>query len=166
MLLGRLVKFYLFPVLISVLIWSCKSQEQVRRYDNPTAQILQGVAIPAGKKLFFTSGIVAPVLDSTSSDPYKRYGDTYTQSVNTMKRIEEILNKAGLGLKDVVFLRIYIAPDPNKNKEFDFAAWFRAYQVFFNNAQNPVKVARTTLGTAALARPELLVEIEAVAVYP
>ncbi|GAB4112256.1 MAG: RidA family protein [Thermoflexibacter sp.] len=163
---AKYVELGLLYLLISILLWSCKSQEQVKRYDNPTAQILQGVEIPAGKKLFFTSGIVAPVLDSTSTDPYKRYGDTYTQSINTMKRIEDILVKAGLGLKDVVFLRIYIAPDPNKNKEFDFAAWFRAYQVFFNNAQNPVKVARTTLGTAALARPELLVEIEAVAVYP
>ncbi|MCU0392029.1 MAG: RidA family protein [Thermoflexibacter sp.] len=147
-------------------LFSCKPQEQVKRYDNSSSQILQGVEIPANKKLFFSSGIVAPVLDSTSNDTYKRYGDTYTQSINTLKRIEDILKKAGLGLKDVVFLKIYIAPDPNKNKDFDFAAWFRAYQVFFNNPQNPVKVARTTLGTAALARPELLVEIEAIAVYP
>jgi enamine deaminase RidA (YjgF/YER057c/UK114 family) len=160
------IYFLFFVFVISISLFSCKSQEQIKRYDNPTSQILQGVEIPTGKKFFLTSGIVAPVLDSTSSDIYKSYGDTYTQSVNTLKRIEDILKKAGLGLKDVIFLRIYIAPDPNKNKEFDFAAWFKAYQVFFNNPQNPVKVARTTLGTAALARPELLVEIEAVAVYP
>ena len=147
------------------LVSSCKMQEQVKRYDNGSSAILQGVEIPAGKKLFFTSGIVAPILDSTATDTYKRYGDTYTQSVNTLKRIEGILKNAGIGMKDVVFMRIYVAPDPNKNKAFDFEAWFKAYQVYFNNPQNPVKVARTTLGTAALARPELLIEIEAFAVY-
>ncbi len=152
--------------LLIFLLASCKNQEQVKRYDNPSAAILQGVEIPAGKKLFFTSGMVAPVLDSTSTDVYKRYGDTYTQSINTLKRIEELLKKAGLGMKDIVFMRIYVAPDPNKDKTFDFAAWFKAYQVFFNNPQNPVKVARTTLGTAALVRPEMLIEIEAIAVYP
>jgi enamine deaminase RidA (YjgF/YER057c/UK114 family) len=153
-------------IIFTLLIVSCKNQVQVKRYDNPTAAILQGVEIPAGKKLFFTSGMVAPVLDSTTTDAYKRYGDTYTQSINTLKRIEDLLKKAGLGMKDVVFMRIYVAPDPNKNKEFDFGAWFKAYQVFFNNPQNPTKVARTTLGTAALVRPEILIEIEAIAVYP
>jgi enamine deaminase RidA (YjgF/YER057c/UK114 family) len=157
---------YIFMGLFAIfLIPACKTQEQVRRYDNGSSAILQGVSIPAEKKLFFTSGIVAPVLDSTATDTYKRYGDTYTQSVNTLKRIEGILKNAGLGMKDVVFMRIYVAPDPNKNKSFDFDAWFKAYQVYFNNPLNPVKVARTTLGTAALARPELLIEVEAVAVY-
>lgn len=155
----------LFNLLLISCLSSCKTQEQIKRYDNGSSAILQGLEIPAGKKLFFTSGIVAPVLDSTATDTYKRYGDTYTQSVNTLKRIEGILKNAGLGMKDVVFMRIYVAPDPNKNRAFDFEAWLKAYQVYFNNPQNPVKVARTTLGTAALARPELLIEIEAIAVY-
>ena len=95
-----------------------------------------------------------------------RYGDTYTQSKGVLSKIEGILKEAGLGLKDVVYLGVFIAPDPNKNNEIDFDAWFNAYGEFFNNEQNPVKVARTTLGVAALARPYLLIEVEAIAVYP
>jgi enamine deaminase RidA (YjgF/YER057c/UK114 family) len=139
---------------------------QVQRYDNPDSQILKGVRIPSNVQLFFTSGIVAPVLDKHSDDPYQRYGDTYTQSINTLQRIADILAEAGLRMEDVVQLRIYLAPDPKLDNTFDFEGWFRAYPQFFNNADNPNKVARTTLAVAALARPDLLVEIEAVAVYP
>jgi enamine deaminase RidA (YjgF/YER057c/UK114 family) len=162
-----------FPLLIIALLvigtsesWAQKPK-QVKRYDNPKAQILHGVAIPADKALFFTSGIVAPILDSTAEEgSVKRYGDTYTQSINTLKRIENILKDAGLTMQDVVFLRIYLAPDATKNNQIDFEAWFRAYPQFFMNEENPHKVARTTVGVAALARTGLLVEIEAVAVYP
>ncbi|WP_299455260.1 RidA family protein [uncultured Microscilla sp.] len=141
---------------------------QVKRYDNPTSSILQGVAIPKGKKTFLTSGLVAPLLDSTAAktDAHKRRGDTYTQSIHTLKRIEKILQEAGLEMKDVVYLRVYIAPDTQNNQEPDFDAWFKAYNKFFNNAQNPTKVARTTLGVYRLARPDILVEVEAVAIYP
>ncbi len=157
---------FLFALSFIFLISCQASQQVVRHGGNSNSQILQGVEIPKGKKLFFTSGLVAPVLDSTSNIIYERYGDTYTQSVNTLQRIEEVLKNAGLKMQDVIFLRIYIAPDPSKDNTIDFEAWFKAYNVYFNNAQNPNKVARTTLGVAALARPALLVEIEAVAVYP
>lgn len=160
-------KKYFLLSLFPVFLFSCQVSQQVVRYSNdPNSQILQGVEVPKGKKLFFTSGLVAPQLDSINANIYAPYGDTYTQSVNTLRRIEGVLKNAGLGMQDVIFLRIFIAPDPNKDNSIDFEAWFKAYNVYFNNAQNPNKVARTTLGVAALARPGLLVEIEAVAVYP
>lgn len=145
--------------------------EEVKRYDNPSSSILRGVAIPKGKKLFYTSGLVAPLIDSTAdvNDAHKRRGITYTQSINTLTRIRKLLKEAGLQMKDVVYLRVYIAPDTQKGKgtEPDFDAWFKAYGEFFNNEKiNPVKVARTTLGVYHLARPDILIEIEAVAAYP
>ncbi len=162
-----MMKTHFLLITSFIFLTACQPSQQVVRYgDNSTSQILQGVAMPTTKKLFLTSGLVAPLLDSISTNAYQRYGDTYTQSINALKRIESLLKEAGLGMKEVVFLRIFIAPDPNKNNTIDFEAWFKAYNVYFNNAQNPNKVARTTLGVAALARPGLLVEIEAVAVYP
>jgi enamine deaminase RidA (YjgF/YER057c/UK114 family) len=137
----------------------------VQRFDNPDAQILRGVRVPANQTYFYTSGIVAAPME-TPTDTLNPYGDTYTQSLSTLRRIETILSDAQLQMKDVIFLRIYLVADPNRNGQIDFDGWFRAYQEFFNNDQNPNKVARTTLGVAALARPELLVEIEAVAIYP
>ncbi|HAS42090.1 MAG TPA: hypothetical protein DCS93_16535 [Microscillaceae bacterium] len=180
---------FLYLSAVLLLIWACQTQdpkttensenattntekkatpEKVKRYDNAASSILRGVEIPRGKKTFLTSGLVAPLLDSTAniSDAKKRRGDTYTQSINTLKRIQGILKEAGLGMKDVVYLRVYIAPDKTKDNEPDFDAWFKAYGEFFNNEQNPVKVARTTLGVYRLARPDILVEVEAVGIYP
>jgi hypothetical protein len=48
----------------------------------------------------------------------------------------------------------------------DFPGWFKAYGEFFNSKENPVKTARSTVGVAALVRPDWLLEIEAVAVWP
>lgn len=142
--------------------------QAVKRYDNPKSSILRGVEIPKNKKTFFTSGLVAPVLDTSAAktNAEKRRGNTYTQSINTLERIKKTLKEAGLTMKDVVYLRVYIAPDKTKDNEPDFDAWFKAYGKFFNNEENPVKVARTTLGVYRLARPDILVEVEAVAVYP
>ncbi len=140
--------------------------QDIKRYDNPKAQILLGVDVPANKKWFLTSGIVASPADTTAAvGTPARYGDTYTQSISTLKKIEDILKSAGLSLNQVVFLRIYLVPDKFKNGQTDFEGWFRAYGKFFVNDTNPNKVARTTVGINALANPDLLVEIEAIVAY-
>jgi enamine deaminase RidA (YjgF/YER057c/UK114 family) len=77
-----------------------------------------------------------------------------------------VLAKQGLTLKDVVYLRVYVAPDAAKGGKPDFAGWFKAYGEFFNTKENPVKTARSTVGVAALVSPDWLIEIEAVAVWP
>lgn len=50
--------------------------------------------------------------------------------------------------------------------KMDFKEWGQAYAQFFNNAANPVKTARSTIAVAGLYDPDLLFEVEAVAVYP
>ena len=141
--------------------------EKIVRHDRVGSPILKGVSVPAGYSYFFTSGQVGNVQDTTAEygDP-ARYGDTYTQSVGALEKIETVLGEAGLTMKDVVFLRVFVAPDPDNNNEIDFDAWFKAYGEFFNNDENPNKVARTTLGIASLVRPGMFVEVEAIAAYP
>jgi len=137
------------------------------RYDRPDASILKGVEVPANKKLFFSSGLVTLPNDTTAPErTLERYGDTHTQSLGCLTRLKNTLGEAGLELKDVIYLGVFIAPDPRNDNQIDFNAWFEAYGKNFNNPQNPVKTARTTLGVASLARPYLLVEVEAIAVYP
>jgi enamine deaminase RidA (YjgF/YER057c/UK114 family) len=155
---------------ITVFFWlglaAWATAQDIQRYDNPKAQILLGVNIPASKQLFLTSGIVASPADTTAAaGTPARYGDTYTQSLSALKKIEDILKLAGLTMQNVVFLRIYLVPDKHKNGQTDFEGWFKAYGKFFVNEGNPNKVARTTMGIYALANPDLLVEIEAVAAY-
>jgi len=158
-------KYFTYCSLFSLLLFlflACDSP------PSPVAEkVEKGVEIPAGKRFFISSGQVSP--PNHLDQPEKtlaRYGDTYTQSKGILNKMDGILKEAGLGLKDVVYLGVFIAPDPNKNGEIDFDAWFKAYGEFFNNEQNPTKVARTTLGVAALARDYLLIEVEAIAVYP
>ena len=137
------------------------------RFDVPGSSILKGVKLPSGSKLYISSGIVS--LPKDKSKPLghpEHYGNTYEQSVGTLKRIEGYLKEEGLGLKDVISMKVFIAPDPLKGDKPDFEAWFEAYGVLFNNENNPNKVARTTLGVHSLAREGLLIEIEVVAVYP
>jgi enamine deaminase RidA (YjgF/YER057c/UK114 family) len=163
-------------LLASLLLFSCQNQMEqhnheptrtLKRYDRPDASILRGVEIPEGAALFHSSGLVAPVRDpNAEAGTGERYGDTYTQSIGIMERIKELLTEADLGMEDVVFLRVYMVPDPNKGGEIDWQGWFRAYAEYFGNEENPNKVARSTIGIYALANPELLIEIEALAVYP
>ena len=137
-------------------------EEYIIRYDRPDASILRGVYIPKEKEHFYTSGLVAPVKDENAvPGTYGRYGDTYEQSIGTLERIKETIAEAGFKMEDVFFLRVYLAPD--KDGKIDWNAWFNAYGEYFNNAENPNKVARSTIAVHALANPELLIEIEAVA---
>ncbi len=139
----------------------------VTRFGEARSSILSGVAVPEGRAYYLTSGIVAPALDTTAPVGSRaRYGDTKTQAIGILKRIESDLKAQGLGLADVIFLRVYVAPDRQNGDKPDFKGWFDAYAEFFNNPKNPVKVARSTIGVSTLVAPEYLIEIEAVAVYP
>ena len=129
--------------------------------------ISAGVIVPSGQALVYTSGTVPPVADEKApAGSPERYGDTKTQGIGALRQIEVQLKKAGLDLKDVIYLRVYIAADKTKEGKFDFPGWFEAYGQFFGTAENPVKPARSTVGVASLVNPDWLIEIEAVAAYP
>lgn len=151
--------------LIGLMLFSCqknKESKEIKRIDRPESSILKGVFIPEGKDVFYTSGLVSEVLNPNAGvGDMSKYGNTYQQSIGALKRIKETLEAEGYNMEDVFFLRVYLAPD--ETGEIDWDAWFKAYGEYFNNEDNPNKVARSTIGVYELARPELLVEIEAVA---
>jgi reactive intermediate/imine deaminase len=81
-------------------------------------------------------------------------GNVYAQATQTIKNIEAYLQQAGASLKDVVRTRIYLT---------DMARWqevARAHREAFAD----VRPASSLLEISRLAEPEMLVEIEAVAV--
>ena len=165
---------YLILSLIFLCSLSCQesknSQEvekpEVIRFDRAGAPILKGVKVPAERDMYFASGIVAyPKDESKPAGDRERFGNTYEQSVSALKRIEEYLGEEGLTLKDVVAMKVYVAPDPLNNNKPDFDGWFKAYGEFFNNDSNPNKVARSTIGVYTLVNPDVLVEVEVRAVY-
>jgi enamine deaminase RidA (YjgF/YER057c/UK114 family) len=139
---------------------------EVRFYGSPQSPISGGVALPAGA-MVWTSGTVAPVVDQAAAqDSRERYGDTRTQAVGILRSIEQQLQAQGLTMRDVVYLRAYLTPDPQNNNVPDWRGWNEAYAEFFSNDSNPTKTARSTVGVSHLINPLWLIEIEAFAAYP
>jgi len=101
-------------------------------------------------ELVFVSGTVAWGPDGKLVGK----GDVYAQAKQTLANIEGYLRQAGATLKDVVRTRIYLT---------DIGRWqevARAHREAFGD----VRPASSMLEISGLAEPEMLVEIEAVAV--
>jgi enamine deaminase RidA (YjgF/YER057c/UK114 family) len=82
-------------------------------------------------------------------------GDMRAQVAQALDNVETVLEQAGFGLGDVVRLNYYTT---------DVDAFFGAYEVVMQRLEAAgCRPASTLLGVARLARPELLVEIEATA---
>lgn len=144
-----------------------KPPEKVDFIGSAQSPISASVAIPEGAAWVWTAGTVpSPADRSAPAGSAARYGDTKTQALSALAEIENRLKARGLSMKDVVFLRCYLVADKHKGGVVDYAGWNAAYGEYFNNANNPTKPTRTTLAIAGLANADLLVEIEAVAVYP
>jgi len=140
---------------------------QVTFYGAPTAAISSGVVIPPNKAFIWTSGTTPAVADANAKPGTReRFGDTRAQATSILKTIAGQLEKQGLTMKDVVYLRAYLVPDSTKGNRIDMEGWSAAYGEVFGTAANPTKPARSTVGVVALVNADWLIEIEAFAVYP
>ncbi|MGH7712812.1 MAG: RidA family protein [Gemmatimonadaceae bacterium] len=146
---------------------SAQAPTSVTFAGSPRSPISSNVAIPANKAYVWLSGTVPSVADTSApAGSAARYGDTKTQGSSTLRNIENQLKEKGLTMKDVVYLRVYVVADKNKDNTFDFQGWNEAYGQFFGTQANPTKPARSTVGVARLVNADWLIEIEAFAVYP
>ena len=91
-----------------------------------------------------------------------RFGDTEAQTRSVLGKIETALKGQGLGLGDVVMMRVFLVAPPGQ-KAMDFAGMMRGYRAFFGTAAQPLKPARSTMQVAGLVDPGWLVEIEVTA---
>jgi enamine deaminase RidA (YjgF/YER057c/UK114 family) len=136
-------------------------------YGAPNAAISSGVVIPPNKAFVWTSGTTPGVADANAKPGTReRFGDTRTQATSILKNIAGQLEKQGLTMKDVVYLRAYLVPDSTKGNRIDMEGWSAAYGEVFGTAANPTKPARSTVGVSALVNADWLIEIEAFAVFP
>lgn len=139
---------------------------EVTPYGDPESSILSGIAVPAGYAQMWVSGTVPAVVNEGAPEgSVEQYGDMATQASSVFDKIGGVLEEAGLGLEDVVYLRVYLVPD-TETDDVDYDGFFGAYGEYFNNEENPVKTARSTIAVAGLVLPGWLVEIDALAVYP
>jgi enamine deaminase RidA (YjgF/YER057c/UK114 family) len=127
---------------------------------TPEGAIANGVVVPAGAATFYVSGITpTPVTPAANGQPAV-YGDTKTQTIAVLNRIDSILKGQGFTMGDVVMMRVLLVADPNKDNKMDFAGMNEGYRQFFANPQQPKKPARITSQVVQLANPAFLVEIE------
>jgi 2-iminobutanoate/2-iminopropanoate deaminase len=154
-------------MLAAALTASANAAEINRITNPPPALILGGVILPPGSELFLLSGQLASPIDSSKpATSIEAFGDTKTQTISTFNKIKAALEKQGYSMKDVVKLTVFVAGDPKLGGKMDFAGFNEGYKQFFGTAENPNLVARSTVQVAALAGPNFLIEIEAIAAKP
>lgn len=111
------------------------------------------VVVAAGGRTVYCSGQVSWDANEAIGAP----GDLAMQTRRSLRNVERAVVAAGASLDDVVSLRIYIVGDHIRNT----AAVREALLETFGPEGQP---AATWIGVAALANPEFIVEIEAIAV--
>ena len=130
-----------------------------KEYVNPNSLFpsmqhgFSQVVVASGRKMVFISG-------QTAWDIRKEIvgGDNLLeQARQAVRNVQAAIEAAGGTLKDIVSLRIYIVNYQPENAE----AVNIALQEFFSSENPP---ASTWIGISALAVPEFLIEIEAIAV--
>ena len=164
--IGKILAAVLFAGALSLstaLLLNAQSPTHIQNARSPIA-----TAVWAGNLLYISGAAPSPV---TPADRTKGtaavYGDTKTQTVSVLGKIEATLKEQGLTMGDVVMMHVYLVGDPaNGGKTMDFAGMNAGFTQFFGTDAQPNKPARTTVQVAALVGAGALVEIDAVAAKP
>ena len=106
-------------------------------------------AVKVGNMVF-----VGGTTSTNSEGVVEGAGDAYLQTKIILRKIEEVLTRAGATISNVVRVRFYVT-DVGKGQEY-----MRAYSEWFKKIRPVITMAEVK----ALARPEHLVEIEADAI--
>jgi enamine deaminase RidA (YjgF/YER057c/UK114 family) len=157
----KLARIALGSVLACGAMNATNAADVVRHSNNSNFPIARAVEVPAGKTIYFHSGMTPAPLDAKAAPGTPEYwGDTRTQTLSVFARIKESLDKLGLGFGDVVAMTVYLVGDPAKGGKMDFEGMMAAYTQFFGTKEQPNLPARSTVQVAGLVAPGMLVEIE------
>ena len=116
--------------------------------------------MPPGYETIYVSGLTPAGVNKDATGPAMFGGDTKTQTMSVLTRIQDTLKSQGATMADVVMMRVLLVGDPAKDGKMDFAGMMEAYKTFFGTAEQPNKPARITSQVATLVQPGMLVEIE------
>ena len=133
--------------------------QAVKHIQTPNSGI--ATAVWVGDMLYVSGQLPTPL---TPADRAKGipavYGNTQAQAESTFLKIQNLLKEQGLGMGDVVMMRVYMAADPAMGNKLDFAGMNAAYGKYFGTSEQPNKPARSTFQVAALVAAGALLEIE------
>lgn len=133
--------------------------QDIVRGGDPKSAIASVVTVPAGYDMIYVSGMTPPVIDEKATGVAK-FGDTKTQTLGVLGRIEAALKSQGATMADVVMMRVLLVGDPAKDGKMDFMGMMEGYKTYFGTAAQPNKPARITSQISALVADGMLVEIE------
>ena len=142
---------------------SFAKDQAIVRNGPADAAIAASVSLPADARLTYVSGTVPEAIKPDAAQgSVERFGDTEAQTRSVLAKIETLLKGQGLGMGDVVMMRVFLVAPPGQ-KAMDFAGMMRGYRAYFGTPQQPLKTARSTMQVAGLVDPGWLVEIEVTA---
>jgi enamine deaminase RidA (YjgF/YER057c/UK114 family) len=149
-------------------VWAADSAPGIVRHDNAQpSPIARAIDVPASYRLVFHSGLTPAPADPKAPQGTPEYwGNTKTQSLSVLSRLQESLKSMGLGFGDVVKMTVFLGGDPATGGRMDFTGFMEAYSQYFGTKEQPIKPARSTVQVAGLVQPGMLVEIEVIAAKP
>lgn len=159
---------------LSAIVYTClaacaalpAAAQEIRREAASGAPIANSIELPADSVIVYVSGTVPDAADPAAPQgSAQRYGDTATQTRSVLRTVESRLRAHGMGLGDVVMMRVFLVAPPGQQR-MDFAGMMTAYREFFGTATQPNVPARSTMQVAGLVDPGWLVEIEVTAAKP
>ena len=154
------MKICLVAILAAVGCMTPAAAQSVKRIQSTSpGGIATGVWV--GDMFYLSGQLPTPV---TPADREKGipavYGNTEAQAESTFTKIQNLLKEQGLGMGDVVMMRVYMAGDPAMQNKADTAAMNAVYGKFFGTPEQPNKPARATVVVAALVAAGALIEVE------
>jgi len=153
------MKTFFFGLFVAVGCWMPAAAQSVTHIQSEGSGIATGVWV--GNMLYLSGQLPSPITpaDRAKGTPAV-YGNTQAQAENAFAKIQSLLKDQGLGMGDIVMMRVYMAADPAMDNKLDFAGMNSAYAKFFGTAEQPNKPARSTVQVAALVAAGALLEVE------
>jgi len=134
--------------------------EVTRTYGSPTARIAGTATVPPGSKLVFISGTTPSPVDPAVPE---NLGNTRQQTESVLGKIKATLEGMGMDMGDVVKMTVFLVGTPETEGRMDSAAMNEVFATYFGTPEQPNRPTRSTIQIAALGRPGMYVEIEAIA---
>ncbi|WP_066604697.1 RidA family protein [Sphingobium cupriresistens] len=152
-----------FAFLLAAMAVPSAHAATVEHKQAPGAMIASAAIIPPGSTLYYLSGATGAPIDPKDMESPDAFGDTEAQTLSIFTRMKAQLADMGLTMGDVVKLTVFLVGDPRLGGKMDRDGMTRAYKKFFGTADQPNLPTRSAFQIAGLARPQQLVEIEAIA---
>lgn len=119
----------------------------LRELHPHSSNVAHGVEVPAGARLLFTNGQVGTKPDGTTP------GTTAEQAEVVFGRVKAVLAAAGMALSDIVRMTVFLTDQRD----------VRTFVEARDRVMGDHKPGAIILVVKGLARPELKIEIEAIA---